>query len=82
MRTEDIFALGLGLTPACGWPSITSWPRPCSAWTQAGRCSSLHLPRHPAASVAMENPDVSLLDVKGLLRHQNLTTTQRYVHRM
>jgi hypothetical protein len=41
-----------------------------------------HLPRHPAASVAMESSDVNLLAVKGLLRHQNLSPTKRDVHRM
>ncbi|EMG37550.1 hypothetical protein PCS_01689 [Desulfocurvibacter africanus PCS] len=33
-------------------------------------------------SVAVYGDGVNLLDIQQLLRHQSLTTTQRYVHRM
>jgi len=41
----------------------------------------LHGIRHLSASILVAKK-VSLLDVKGILRHKNLTTTQRYVHRL
>lgn len=41
----------------------------------------LHGIRHLSASILMAN-NVSLVDVQGILRHMNLTTTQRYVHRL
>jgi integrase len=41
----------------------------------------LHGIRHLSASILVANK-VNLLDVQTLLRHQNLTTTQRYVHRL
>ncbi|MCI5207708.1 MAG: hypothetical protein D3910_02690 [Candidatus Electrothrix sp. ATG2] len=45
-------------------------------------CSNaLHGIRHLSASILISNK-VSLLDVQTILRHKNLTTTQRYVHRL
>ncbi len=41
----------------------------------------LHGIRHLSASILMANK-VSLIDVQTILRHENLTTTQRYVHRL
>jgi integrase len=41
----------------------------------------LHGIRHLSASILI-NAKVSLLDVQAVLRHTNLTTTQRYVHRL
>ncbi len=41
----------------------------------------LHGIRHLSASILI-NAKVSLLDVQAILRHTNLTTTQRYVHRL
>lgn len=41
----------------------------------------LHGIRHLSASILIQ-AKVSLLDVQLILRHQNLTTTQRYVHRL
>lgn len=41
----------------------------------------LHGIRHLSASILV-NGKVSLLDVQTILRHTNLTTTQRYVHRL
>jgi integrase len=41
----------------------------------------LHGIRHLSASILMAN-NVSLIDVQTILRHENLTTTQRYVHRL
>jgi integrase len=41
----------------------------------------LHGIRHLSASILITNK-VSLLDVQTILRHKNLTTTQRYVHRL
>ncbi len=41
----------------------------------------LHGIRHLSASILI-NARVSLLDVQAILRHKNLTTTQRYVHRL
>jgi integrase len=41
----------------------------------------LHGIRHLSASILV-NAKVSLLDVQTILRHTNLTTTQRYVHRL
>lgn len=41
----------------------------------------LHGIRHLSASILV-NAKVSLLDVQAILRHTNLTTTQRYVHRL
>ncbi|MGR0481835.1 MAG: tyrosine-type recombinase/integrase [Candidatus Electronema sp. V4] len=41
----------------------------------------LHGIRHLSASILIK-AKVSLLDVQAILRHTNLTTTQRYVHRL
>ncbi|MGR0479877.1 MAG: tyrosine-type recombinase/integrase [Candidatus Electronema sp. V4] len=41
----------------------------------------LHGIRHLSASILIR-AKVSLLDVQTILRHTNLTTTQRYVHRL
>ncbi len=41
----------------------------------------LHGIRHLSASILV-SAKVSLLDVQAILRHTNLTTTQRYVHRL
>ncbi len=41
----------------------------------------LHGIRHLSASILMANK-VSLVDIQTVLRHMNLTTTQRYVHRL
>lgn len=41
----------------------------------------LHGIRHLSASILISN-NVSLIDVQTILRHQNLTTTQGYVHRL
>ncbi len=41
----------------------------------------LHGIRHLSASILIASK-VSLLDVQTILRHTNLTTTQRYVHRL
>ncbi|MGR0482068.1 MAG: tyrosine-type recombinase/integrase [Candidatus Electronema sp. V4] len=41
----------------------------------------LHGIRHLSASILIR-AKVSLLDVQAILRHTNLTTTQRYVHRL
>ena len=41
----------------------------------------LHGIRHLSASILISN-NVSLLDVQTILRHKNMTTTQRYVHRL
>jgi integrase len=41
----------------------------------------IHAIRHLSASILIRNK-VSLIDVQTILRHQNLITTQRYVHRL
>ena len=41
----------------------------------------LHAVRHLSASILISNK-VSLIDVQTILRHQNLTTTQIYVHQL
>jgi integrase len=41
----------------------------------------LHGIRHLSASILIQS-GVSLIDVQTILRHENLTTTQRYVHRL
>lgn len=41
----------------------------------------LHAIRHLSASILMEN-DVPLIDIKTILRHKNLATTERYIHRL
>ncbi|MCW5200090.1 tyrosine-type recombinase/integrase, partial [Desulfobulbus sp. F1] len=41
----------------------------------------LHGIRHLSASILITHK-VSLLDVQTMLRHTNLTTTLRYVHRL
>jgi len=51
--------------------------------TQAGvRPFGFHGIRHLAASVAISDGSVGLLDVQQLLRHKSATTTQRYIHRV
>jgi integrase len=68
--------------PQTGLPYLErgKWlPRLCR---KAGvREFGLHGIRHLAASILIARK-VSLLDVQAILRHANLTTTQRYVHRM
>lgn len=50
---------------------------------QAGvRPFGYHGIRHLAASVAISDGSVGLLDVQQLLRHKSATTTQRYIHRV
>ncbi|MDP3429299.1 MAG: site-specific integrase, partial [Desulfomicrobium sp.] len=50
---------------------------------QAGvRPFGFHGIRHLAASVAISDGSVGLLDVQQLLRHKSATTTQRYIHRV
>ncbi len=41
----------------------------------------LHAIRHLTASILIEN-DVPLIDIKTILRHRNLSTTERYIHRL
>ncbi len=41
----------------------------------------LHAIRHLSASILMEN-DVPLIDIKTILRHKSITTTERYIHRL
>lgn len=41
----------------------------------------LHAIRHLSASILMEH-DVPLLDIKTILRHKNITTTEKYIHRL
>ncbi|MCI5157104.1 MAG: site-specific integrase, partial [Candidatus Electrothrix sp. AUS1_2] len=41
----------------------------------------IHSIRHLSASILIRNK-VSLIDVQTVLRHKNMTTTQRYVHRL
>lgn len=45
------------------------------------RSFGLHAIRHLSASILVANK-VALTDVQSVLRHGNLTTTQRYVHRL
>ena len=45
------------------------------------RTFGLHSIRHLSASILMEN-DVPLIDIKTILRHKNLSTTERYIHRL
>ncbi len=41
----------------------------------------LHAIRHLSASILVEN-DVPLVDIKTILRHKNISTTERYLHRL
>lgn len=41
----------------------------------------LHAIRHLSASILIEN-DVPLIDIKSILRHKSLNTTERYIHRL
>ncbi len=41
----------------------------------------LHSIRHLSASILMDH-DVPLLDIKTILRHKNITTTEKYIHRL
>jgi integrase len=41
----------------------------------------LHGIRHLTASMLMQ-ADVPLIDIKDILRHKNLTTTEKYIHRL
>jgi integrase len=70
------------INPATALPysSRQKWvPRLCQ---KAGvKEFGLHGIRHLSASILVTNK-VSLLDVQTILRHKNLTTTQRYVHRL
>ena len=68
--------------PCTGEPYLSrqQWmPRLCK---KAGVAPfGLHGIRHLSASILIA-AKVSLLDVQAILRHNNLTTTQRYVHRL
>jgi integrase len=46
------------------------------------RAFGFHGIRHLAASVAIADGSVGLLDIQQLLRHKSATTTQRYIHRV
>lgn len=41
----------------------------------------LHAIRHLSASILIEN-DVAMIDVKTILRHKSMATTERYIHRL
>ena len=46
-----------------------------------GRAFSLHAIRHLTASILISK-DVPLFDIKTILRHKSIQTTERYIHRL
>ncbi len=68
--------------PKTGFPYVqrAKWlPRLCM---KAGvKKFGMHSIRHLSASILIQNK-VSLIDIQTILRHKNITTTQRYVHRL